>query len=63
MICVWRGQWKYKEELLEGLRDLHLTVKGKQILTVLRTDRLYPYAAEDLKHVRDIVGSDAEQAQ
>jgi len=63
VICVWRGRWKYKEELLEGLRDLHLSVQGKQILTVFRTDRLVPFASEDLKHVRDIVGLDVQQSQ
>jgi hypothetical protein len=42
----------YREDLIQGLRDLHETPAGRQILMVFKSDRMKPLDGEDLERVR-----------
>ncbi|MGD1158219.1 MAG: PhnD/SsuA/transferrin family substrate-binding protein [Terriglobia bacterium] len=54
LICICRKQIEFREELLEGIRDLHLDVQGKQILMVFGFSRLLPVDTQELEQVREL---------
>jgi ABC-type phosphate/phosphonate transport system substrate-binding protein len=54
ILCVDKRPIAYREDLMEGLRDLPQTAAGRQILMVFRSDRLKPVNAEDLERVRTL---------
>ncbi len=56
VVCVWRGNWTYKQDLLDGLSELDETIQGRQILTVFKIDRLSPFDDAYLEPVRKLVG-------
>jgi ABC-type phosphate/phosphonate transport system substrate-binding protein len=54
LICICKKQIEFREELLEGIRDLHFDVQGKQILMVFGFSRLLPVDAQKLEQVREL---------
>jgi len=54
LICLSTKQVEFREELLEGMRDLHLDVQGKQILLVFRFSRLVPVDKLALEQAREL---------
>ena len=55
VICLRNDSWPegtFREELIETLRDFHMEPAGAQILTLFKTDRLYPFQEEYLTSVR-----------
>jgi ABC-type phosphate/phosphonate transport system substrate-binding protein len=53
LVCV-RPKSEFREELIEGLRELYLDVQGRQILTVFRCGRLMPVDKPAIDRVRDM---------
>jgi len=54
IICLTSNHVEFREELLEGMRDLHLDPEGKQILLVFRFSRLMPFDKAAVENVREI---------
>jgi ABC-type phosphate/phosphonate transport system substrate-binding protein len=54
ILCVDKRTKDNREDLLQGLRELHRTVDGKQILLVFKSNRLKPVDTEDLERVRTL---------
>jgi ABC-type phosphate/phosphonate transport system substrate-binding protein len=54
ILCMDRRPVPYREDLIQGLRDLHQTPAGRQILMVFKSNRLKPVAPEDLERVRTL---------
>ena len=54
ILCMDRRPVPYREDLIQGLRDLHLTPAGRQILMVFKSNRLKPVEPEDLERVRTL---------
>jgi ABC-type phosphate/phosphonate transport system substrate-binding protein len=54
ILCVDKRFITYREDLLQGLRDLHQTAEGKQILLVFKSDRMKTVNNEDLERVRTL---------
>lgn len=54
ILCVDKRTKDNREDLLKGLRELHRTVEGKQILLVFKSSRLKPVSTEDLEQARSL---------
>ncbi len=55
VICVNAAGWfspEVKEGLVEAMLELHLSSAGRQILQILKTDRIMSYHPEDIETVR-----------
>jgi phosphonate transport system substrate-binding protein len=54
LIAMPAQQFPYLKELLDSMLSLHQTPRGRQLLTVFRTDRLVPVQPGDLDSARDL---------
>ena len=54
LICICGKTLEFREELLPGMRELHLDVQGKQILPVFRFSRLVPVERLALEQAREL---------
>jgi hypothetical protein len=54
IVCLDKRLVRYREDLRKGLRELHETPAGKQILMVFRSNRLKPVNAEELERMRTL---------
>jgi ABC-type phosphate/phosphonate transport system substrate-binding protein len=54
ILCINKRPISFREDLMQGLRDLHKTPAGKQILMVFKSDRMKPLDSEDLERVRTL---------
>ena len=54
ILCVDKRPNMYRKDLLEGLRNLHQTPAGKQILMVFKSERMKPLDSEDLERMRTL---------
>jgi phosphonate transport system substrate-binding protein len=54
ILCVDKRPATYREDLLQGLRNLHETPAGREILMVFKSNRLKPVDPKDLERVRTL---------
>jgi ABC-type phosphate/phosphonate transport system substrate-binding protein len=54
ILCMDRRPVPYREDLMQGLRELHQTPAGRQILMVFKSNRIKPVDPEDLERVRTL---------
>jgi ABC-type phosphate/phosphonate transport system substrate-binding protein len=54
ILCVDKRPILYHDDLMQGLRELHQSTAGKQILMIFKSNRLKPVNTEDLERTRTL---------
>jgi len=57
VVCISEKTWSspaYRQALIDGLRDLHRTAAGRQVLALFKIDRMLPYDDAQLQTVREL---------
>jgi phosphonate transport system substrate-binding protein len=54
ILCLDKRPLPYREDLIQGLRDLHQTPAGRQILMVFKSERMKPLDSADLERMRTL---------
>ena len=54
ILCIDKRPIDYREELLDGLKNLHQDAAGRQILLVFKSNKLKPVDAEILDRLREL---------